>query len=303
MGEILMKAATFIGIILLGIILRKTGFFKEEDFPLFSRLVIKITLTAAVVSSFAGRDLDPSMLFLTVIGFVSGVFFICLALFTNRKRGKPAQVFAMLNQTGFNIGTFGMPFAQGFLGPVGIMAVSVFDVGNAVIVLGTMFTVGSVILQGRESLSVKRIVKAICSSAPLMAYLIMICLSALHIRLPSLAVNFASTIGNANAFLAMLMIGIGFKIKGDRSQFLLLFRLLGVRYLVAGLLAVCGFVFLPIPLEYRQALVIALLSPIPAVSPAYTEALDGDTGLSCVINSLSMVISITLMTLACFVIL
>ena len=51
MVEILTHAGCFIGIILLGWALRRVGFFKESDFHVLSKIVIKITLTAAIVTN------------------------------------------------------------------------------------------------------------------------------------------------------------------------------------------------------------------------------------------------------------
>ena len=53
MVEILTNAGCFIGIILLGWALRRVGFFKESDFHVLSKIVIKITLTAAIVTNLA----------------------------------------------------------------------------------------------------------------------------------------------------------------------------------------------------------------------------------------------------------
>ena len=57
--EILTHAGCFIGIILLGWALRRVGFFKESDFHVLSKIVIKITLTAAIVTNFSGRRCRP----------------------------------------------------------------------------------------------------------------------------------------------------------------------------------------------------------------------------------------------------
>ena len=54
MAEILIKAASFVAIIFMGYLLRKKGFFKEEDFHVLSKIVLKITLPAAIVSNFSG---------------------------------------------------------------------------------------------------------------------------------------------------------------------------------------------------------------------------------------------------------
>ena len=78
MADILTRAGCFIAIILLGMVLRRVGFFKQEDFYVLSKIVVKITLTAAIVKSFVGRELEPSMIILTLIGFGFGVLLIVL---------------------------------------------------------------------------------------------------------------------------------------------------------------------------------------------------------------------------------
>ena len=54
MGEILMRAACFILIIILGHVLRRIGFFKKDDFYVLSKTVLKITLPAAIISNMNG---------------------------------------------------------------------------------------------------------------------------------------------------------------------------------------------------------------------------------------------------------
>ena len=61
---------------------------------------------------------------------------------------------------------------------------------------------------------------------------------------------------NANAFLAMLMLGVGFKLSGDRTQMSKIVKMLGVRYGVAVLTAAAFYFLLPFSLEYRQALAV-----------------------------------------------
>ena len=133
MTDILIRAGSFVAIIILGWFLRRIGVFKKEDFHLLSKIVMRITLPAALVCSFAGRELEYSMLLLSVMGLAFGLLLIGVAWLLNRRQGREAQAFAMVNMAGFNIGNFVLPFAQGFLGPVAVMAVRVFDVGNSFI--------------------------------------------------------------------------------------------------------------------------------------------------------------------------
>ena len=53
MLDILMRAGSFVAVILLGYFLKKIGFFKQEDFTILSRITIRITLPAAIITSFA----------------------------------------------------------------------------------------------------------------------------------------------------------------------------------------------------------------------------------------------------------
>ena len=68
MTDILIRAGSFIAIIFLGYFLRRIGVFKKEDFHLLSKIVMRITLPAALVCSFAGRELEYSMLLLSSAG-------------------------------------------------------------------------------------------------------------------------------------------------------------------------------------------------------------------------------------------
>lgn len=296
MSEILTKAACFVAIIGLGYGLRRRGFFKEEDFHVLSRIVLKITLPAAIVSNFAGMDLRPSMLLLTVLGLGGGVVMLLAGAVVTAGRSREERAFFMLNMSGYNIGNFTMPFAQGFLGPIGVVTTSLFDAGNAFICLGGAYSVASMVKNGSGRISLLPIAKTLIRSVPFDAYVLMTVLSLAHLSLPGPVVSFAEIISGANAFMAMLMIGVGFKISGDRSQKGKIIKILSVRYGISALMAGALYLFLPIQTEYRQALAILCFSPIASAAPAFTADLKSDFGLASAINSISIVISIVLIT-------
>ncbi|MBQ7795784.1 MAG: AEC family transporter, partial [Lachnospiraceae bacterium] len=195
------------------------------------------------------------------------------------------------NMSGYNIGNFTMPFVQSFLGPVGVITTSLFDVGNACVCLGGSYSLASII-KGSGKFSIKTIAKSLSKSAAFDCYILMTVLSLLDISLPAPVVSCASIIGNANAFVAMLMIGVGFKLSGDRKQIGTILKVLGVRYGIAIILAVVCFFLLPFELEMRQALVVLVFGPIASAAPAFTGDLNGDVGLASAINSISIVCSI-----------
>lgn len=296
MEAILTKALCYIAIILLGYVLRTCGFFKAEDFHILSRIVMKITLPAAIVTSVSGREIQPSMLLLSLLGLGFGILYIGIAFLMNPGPTKERRAFEILNLAGYNIGNFALPFTQSFLGPAGVLAATLFDTGNAVVCLGGSYSVAAVV-QGSGRFSPVRTLKTLLRSVPFDTYLVMIVLALLHLRLPETVLSFAGVIANANPFLAMLMIGVGFQLSGNREQLHAILRVLSVRYGVAVLLALGCFFLLPLELEYRQALAIMVFSPCSTSIPAFTADLKGDFGLASAINSLSILISI-LCTLA-----
>lgn len=294
MLDILMRAGSFIAIIVMGYLLKRIGFFKQEDFSVLSKIVIRITLPCAIVTSFAGKVIDPALLSLAFIAVSCGIAYITIALFINRNHSREQKAFEMLNLAGYNIGTFVIPFAQSFLGTLGVIAVSLFDTGNAVICLGGSYSLAAMVKDG-NGFSVKRIITALVCSVPFMTYMIMLLVNLLHFRVSPFIMSFAGMGANANAFMAMLMIGVGFKLElGDRRQVSTIAKLLSIRYSMATVFALIFYFLLPFALEVRQALVILAFSPIGSAVPGFTEQLKGDVGLSSALNSFAMVISITI---------
>lgn len=294
MADVLIRAGCFASIILMGYVLRRVGFFKKEDFYLLSRIVLKITLTAAIITNFAGRELAFSLLMVIAVGFLFGVIVMTAAFLLNRSRSSRDRAFAVLNSSGVNIGNFVLPFAQGFLGPAGVMAVSLFDVGNSLICLGGAYSVASAIQSEQKCFSLLPVLRALGKSLPLLTYITMSLLAFLRIRLPSPLVELAGIIGSANTFLAMLMLGVGFEISGGLRQAADVARILLPRYALGIALAAACYFLLPLPLPYRQGIVIPFLGPIASAAPAFTAQLKGDYGLASAVNSISILVSIGL---------
>lgn len=291
-----MKAASFVAIIILGYVLKRKGFFKEEDFYILSKIVLKITLPAAIVSNFSGIDLQPFMLVMILLGLGGGVLLAGLAFAVCVGKTRDEKAFHILNLAGYNIGNFTMPFAQSFLGPLGVVATSIFDSGNAIVSLGGTFSLAVMIKEGNGRIRLMPIIKTLFRSVPFDAYVLMTVLSLLHISMPAPVISFAEIIAGANGFMAMLMIGVGFKLSGSREQMGKIIKLLTLRYSVSIVLAAAFYLLLPFAEEYRQALAILALSPIASAAPAFTGSIGGDVGLSSAVNSLSIVISIVLIT-------
>lgn len=293
MQNILIQSFSYIAIILLGIFLRKIGYFKGEDFSVLSRIAIRITLPASIVVAFSQQTFDPELLIIMAISLGCGALYMAVGYFLQPRAGRDRKAFSLLNLTGYNIGNFTMPFTRDFLGPIGAITTSLFDTGNACICLGGAYGIAASVQDGR-GFDFKFLAKKLITSVPFLCYVIMVTLNLAKIRLPEFVISWARIMGNANAFVAMLMIGVGFKLSGDKSQMGYILRHLGVRYAIATVLALCFYFLLPFRLEVRQALVILVFSPIASAAPAFTGELKSDVGLASALNSMSIVCSIVI---------
>ncbi len=288
-----MKAGCYIAIILLGIFLRRIGFFKKEDFTVLSKIVIRVTLPAAIIVSAAGRQISLSMLAITVLGLGGGVIYMLLGYLLYRRGSAGEKAFGLLNMPGYNIGNFAMPFTQSFLGPAGVVSASLFDVGNAFVCLGTAYGLATAVKQGGKP-DWKPVLRALSRSVPFLCYVTTTVMNLCRIPFPEPVVSLAQIVGNANAFLAMLMIGVGFHLEAERTQLGKVAKILTVRFGVAAVLALVYYFVLPFGLETRQALVILAFSPISSATPGFTAELGEDAGLSSAINSISIICSIVI---------
>lgn len=293
MQDILIKAGCFVAIIILGYTMKKIGVLHQDDFMVLSKIVIRITTPAAIAVSFAGKEIDLSLLLLILLGLGSGILLVAAAYLLSLRNSKNQRAFNMLNVAGYNIGNFALPFVQGFLGPVGIIVTSLFDTGNAIVALGGAYGAASTVKDG-SGFDLKLIAGKLVRSVPFMCYIILVSLNLAKIPLPTPMVSCLQIIANANAFLAMFMLGVGFNLSGDFKQIGIIAKVLSIRYTLSALMAVAVYFLLPMDLEVRQTLVILLFSPISSIVPAFTGDMGEDVGLSSAINSISIICSIVI---------
>ncbi len=299
---VLLRAFSLLIVILLGFLLKQAGLFKQSDFTVLSRIVLKVTLPCAVICNMNGADIDISMLGITVLGLLSGVILIACGVFLGRRDDSRRRAFKVLNVSGFNIGNFAMPFVQAVMGTAGLVGTSLFDVGNSVWCLGGAYSAAELIKYRDQQKSVgasaARIGKTMVKSVPFVCYVSMTALSLMHLALPESVISVVRIGANANPFLSMFMLGVAFQLGAVRDRAGEIFPLLGMRFAAAFAMSLSCYFLLPFSLEIRQALAVITLAPIGTAIPPFTAELKEDYGLSGTINSLSVLISIILIPAA-----
>lgn len=297
MGTVLVKAFGFLFMIALGFVLKRFGLFSLDDSGLLSKLVLKITLPMAIISNFRGLELNRSYLLAIGVGFGVHIMAIAVVLLLTRKKSPAHKAFYIINTSGYNIGLCTLPYMSSFFAADAVALVCMFDVGNAIMCFGITFTIAMMIAKGKEGINGKEILKTLFSSMPFVTYLVMILLCAGNVQLPEPVYTVAGMIGQANAFLAMLLIGILFEPKINKSELKDMTGVFMLRMALGITFALLIYYFLPVPLMYRQILAIIVFSPILSVAPIYTERCGYNRSVAAVLNSFMLPFSMVVMTI------
>lgn len=300
MLDVLIKALSFVAIICIGYIFKRIGIFNDEDYRIVSKIVINLTLPAAVINSFADFKMDYSLLEVLVIGFLGNVVMVIIALMLTRRETAAAKLFYIFSMSGYNIGCFTLPFVQSFLGAFGVIVICIFDMGNAIMCTGLTYAFSASCIGSadgrREPLCIRNVLDKILRSVPFMVYFVMLLLVELDIKLPAAFYTLTHSIGGANAFLSMLMIGMMFEIKMDKRSLSYIGEILGGRCAVGIALSAFFFFHGPFTPEINKVLAAAFLAPSTAVGPIYLEKLGGNVALAGFANSASIIVSVITLT-------
>ena len=292
METILVKAAGLALMIFAGYGLKRLGVFRTEDAKVISRIVVHLTLPAALITGFRTFHFDASYLALIVIALVSNFALLGVGLRRTRGGDMATRGLYALNVSSYNIGCFVLPFVQSFLPPEALVGVSMFDAGNCPVNSGVAYAIVSARSSGQR-VRLGFVLDKLVHSVPFMTYLTLMVLSILGITLPEPVYQVASTVGGANTFLAMVMIGMLFEVRVEREDRRLILEILAVRYGCSLAMAALVWV-LPLPLLIRQVSVLAMMAPIPSVTMVYCEKCGCKPSLYGVLNSLSIAVSLLL---------
>ena len=293
----LMKPLSYVLVIVLGYLLKRVGFFGRDDHRLMSRIMMNITLPCTIVRAFSGFSRDAQMFVIVGIGFLCALLPMVLIYLTTRGTNTRLRAYRMLNISGYNIGCFSLPLIEVFFGSTGVVAACMFDTGNAVMMTGGSYTMTSTLLKtgGGTRESAGDILMKFLKSAPFDTYMVMFILMALNVQLPEAVYTLVQPAANANAFVAMLMIGMMFEPVGERALAAETARELGIRYALAALFALACYFLTPFELTVRQTLAVLCFAPLSSLAPIYTDRCHSDVALASFTNSASIAVSLVLM--------
>lgn len=135
MGQMVVNGIALFLIIVLGYLLKRFGLLGKADGTSLSVVILNLTLPAVIIVNLADLPIEGYYLWLIPIAIVLTLLQIFLGKYFSRKESKEIQAFFMYGVSGYNVGNFILPFLQSFF-VAGIPAISLFDVGNSIMLAG-----------------------------------------------------------------------------------------------------------------------------------------------------------------------
>ncbi|MCI6151761.1 MAG: AEC family transporter [Fusobacterium perfoetens] len=302
MEKILLKVISLVFIIFFGYFLKKISFFKKEDYKLISKIAINITLPAATIISFQNFDKNNSLIIFIFLGVFCNLILLQIGAFISRNKDNKTRALYIISSTGYNMGSFTIPFLSNILGPIGVIGACMFDTGNAPFCIGGAYAIANLYIKNSSAQNLKEILLKLFFSPAFLVYIILVILSFNDIEIPISFINFITPIGISNTFLSMLMIGMMFEIEFKKEYLTQSLSILGIRYLFASIMSLIFYNFLPFPLDIRKIITIIMFAPISGLSPVFVDKCNGNIGLAGFISSISIVISVIIMISLVFII-
>lgn len=294
MSEILLRAGFFLLMIVLAYLVKRTGVLTKQDGVALSRVVMNITLPCAILVSFRTFVFDWSYMAIPLVSLLSCCLMLALGWWMTRNRSREDRVFHMLALPAYNIGNFILPFVSGVMGPEGVVAACLFDMGNSPMCLGVDYAVTRMSVGETGGRSPLHQLMTIFTKPAFVVYVVMVVLSALSLGLPDVVFEFAGLISAANAPMAMVMIGLMLEFKGGGGKTRDAIVVNVMRLAFAAVVAFLFWRFAPFGEEVRKAVAITAFAPISSASSAFVADLKGDVAQMGLASTISIVAALVI---------
>ena len=298
MTSILFQAAAFMFVMIEGVLMRKSHLVSDNAKEVVKQMMIYLTLPAAIIISFSDSvKLDKSILILIPVGLVMNLIMVLFGLAITKGRPPATRLLYALTLSGYNGGSFALPFVQNFMPPLGSVAVSVFDIGNALVCTGGgAMLCAEYLAEHRGRTSMTSFLKRLLYNPPLITYCMMLALTLLGIHFPKNFLTMLRPSANASVFVAMMVLGLTFHMEFKREYITEIVKIVGLRNLFAVICAAFFYFVQPFDPVVTQALVLVSFAPARTMSIIFVEKYGGNGGMAGAINSVSIVISVIIMT-------
>lgn len=297
MVTILIKISAFVSIIVAGYCAGQFKWLGRETSSVLSKIVFNLTLPCAVVHAFGAAEFTLDLMWLFVVSVVFNFTAYGTMVFATRHCERSVRAYYLCNICGYNIGCFALPFVQALFPAEQAVAACLFDAGNSLMMSGGTYALTSVIASDEPVEHPARLTaKRLFSSVTVDVYLVLVVMALLHISVPKAIVQFTEPMANANAFLAMFMLGLVIDLRIDARKAKRLALSLGARLAFNALFTATALLLLPFSPGVKAVVCMAVWAPVGSMAPIFTMWCHGDYGLAGFANAIEVIIAIVAMT-------
>lgn len=295
MVQIFLNIISFIFIIGLGVFFRRRKLLGDEAIKALSIIIANITLPALILGKADTIHLNIDAFYLISLGTCANLFMLFLGYLRSYKRDPLMTGVYMMSFASQNLGNFTTPLVAILFPPARFVYIMLFDLGSSIMTMGFSYVITQSVINKDQKPTIRSVFRTISKSITLMVYLLVFLTSLFKIQIPSLVLNTAQMIGQANLFLPLFLIGLMMNFDISKSDYRDIFEIIFFRFF--GNLLIVAFVFfcLPIPLLAKQIVTLGLLAPMANASPIYIRML-GYKG-SVAANAASLGIPIAMLSL------
>lgn len=323
--SVIVQPMTLLLIALLGYLFKRKGLFGPNDYRVLQTAEFDLILPGAIIYSFATNPHHTSLLLISLFSLAAAFLPSMLVFIASRHRPVADRAFLMLNSSGFNIGCFSFPVLQSLLGPASLVPAAMFDVGNNIMVAaGTNVMTQSLLhIKPGKTLAqqydgaaptlpytkpvdrdarrlnrlalAKNVARGFFTSPSFDVYVVMIALMVFGIHLPQWVADVSQPFSTANAFCAMLMVGMLTELPESLSDVRAVAEVVAWRLPCSLIFAAAAWYLLPFDPMIREAVTLCCLAPTAVFSTMFTDKVLGNAKLAGFTLSLTAVIAIVLM--------
>ena len=208
LNQIMSKVLPVILIFVLGFFLKKKGIFTSGNAELFLKLVFFISLPALIFVSIVRAKLSSDLVYIPISCMVVVLITLPIVYYAGRRFHLPDPslgafvVGPMITNT-----TFVVPFLLTTYGQEAIALLSIFDIGNNIMIYTLVYYCAN---RHRAINNSESALKIIARSPLLYALFTGLIINAIKLPLPQVSLNFFQGLGDMTTPLVMLSLGIYF---------------------------------------------------------------------------------------------
>lgn len=201
--------------ILLGVALKESGFLKQSDREVLSKIVLYIALPAMIFANLKDASISQDMVWLPVLGLITSCALLAIAWLYCRANGysKRTSWTIMIGASIMNTGFIGFPVCLGVFGNEGFLNAIFFDLSTSTLVI----IYGLVLAKEFGGNRREVIRKAVCFM-PIWGVIFGLIFNWLNIPLPYVADSILEYFANATIPLIMLCIGLSLDFRNIREN-------------------------------------------------------------------------------------